>query len=179
MRKKPNPQSCSRFIVLALTLLLVVALAPFAAADGHATGLDRALEAAASAQAQAKVRIAEVHEDSPNPGDTSDDEAAQVPPGLQRANEAVANAVERKKDKDDNGNHNGQDNGNGHGWGRGHSAEVHAVLLAGGSPSELEPHGQSVSEMVHAYNEMRKQLRGDDTGDDDPGGDEPDTPEDD
>jgi hypothetical protein len=161
MNRSEGPQTSRRLVVLAVTLLLVLAAAPSAAADGHGTGLERALKAAADAQAQAQARMAEVQENSPDPGETHDDDASTVPPGLQRAHEAVGNALDRKNEHGDNGNHNGQDNGNGHGWGRGHSAEVHAVLLAGGSPSELEPHGQSVSEMVHAYNEMRKQLRDD------------------
>jgi len=180
MTTTQNPQSHRRLIVLAVTLL-VVGAAPIAAADEHVTGIDRAFEAASNAQAKAKERAAEAHEAGPGSGDTPDaDAVSEVPPGLQRANEAVSDAVDRKKGKDqdedqgNNGNHNGHENGDSHGWGGGHSAKVHAALLAGGSPSELESHGQSVRAMVHAYNEMRKQFRVDDTGKDP--GDDPDDP---
>ena len=51
-------------------------------------------------------------------------------------------------------------NGNGNAYGRGHGAAVAEILANGGSPSEIAgEHGQAVSEMVHAYNELRKQGR--------------------
>ena len=50
-------------------------------------------------------------------------------------------------------------NGNGNAFGRGRSADVHAILLGGESPSELTGHSRAVRDLVHAYNELRKQLR--------------------
>jgi len=121
-------------------LVLSVALAltaPPALAAENATGLDRAMEVASSTLENALANA--------GAGDAAAQESRVK--GLERAQAAIDAALARG-------------NGNGNGFGRGHSAEVHAILLAGGSPSELAgSHGQAVREMVHAYNALRKELR--------------------
>ena len=64
--------------------------------------------------------------------------------GLEIATEALARAAEKS-----NGKAGG--NGNGNAFGKGRAAEVHAILLAGGSPSDLPSHGQAVSALAKAY----------------------------
>ncbi|MDH3306874.1 MAG: hypothetical protein OEO77_05090 [Acidimicrobiia bacterium] len=71
--------------------------------------------------------------------------------GLERAAQAIEAASERKALKD-TGKSN---NGNGRALGKGRSAEVHAILLAGGSPSDLPSHGASVSELARAFKELK------------------------
>ena len=75
--------------------------------------------------------------------------------GLDRAAEALAKVAEKRAEKQ--AEKAGEEKP-GNGFGRGHAAEVHAVLAAGGSPSELAPHGESVSELAKAY----QQVKGDD-----------------
>ena len=120
-----------RLIVLFAALALMVAAAlPAFGDEGHATGLDRAREVAAQGVQTAR-------------GLTNSQNVDRVT-GRERAAAAIAAALER---------------GNGNGYGRGHSAAVHAILAGGGSPSSIAgQHGQAVSEMVHAYNELRKQT---------------------
>lgn len=79
--------------------------------------------------------------------------------GLDRAAEAIAAAAERKATRD--GAAVTTENP-GRGLGRGHSAEVHAILaevhailLDGGSPSDLPPHGETVRELAHAYDTVK------------------------
>ena len=65
--------------------------------------------------------------------------------GRVRAAEAIAAALGR---------------GNGNAFGRGRGGAIHDILALGGSPSEIAgEHGQAVSEMVRAFNELRKQNR--------------------
>lgn len=80
-----------------------------------------------------------------------------------RENAAAALAMAAEKSNGNAGG-NGNGNGNGNAFGKGHAAEVHAILLAGGSPSDLPPHGQTVSALAKAYNEAKG-----DSGADGPG----------
>ena len=70
--------------------------------------------------------------------------------GLDRAAEAIAAAAERKAARSD-----GAGPGKGNAFGRGRSAEVAAVLLEGGSPSELPSHGQRVSALAKAFANLK------------------------
>jgi hypothetical protein len=137
-------------LVLSVLVALVAGTLSAGAAESASTGLDRARQAASEAAAAAT-------------GLASDDAPEKVT-GRERAARAIAAALERgeegedakkpKKDKES------EDNGNGHGWGRGHSAAVHEILAAGGSPSEIAgEHGKAVREMVHAYNALKKQAK--------------------
>jgi len=123
-----------RLAVVFTVVALIVAFAlPAFGAPGHATGLERAREVAARG-----VETAKGLTNGPN---------ADRATGLERAAEAIAAALERG-------------NGNGNAYGRDNSAAVHQILANGGSPSEIAgEHGQAVRDMVHAYNELRKQNR--------------------
>lgn len=66
--------------------------------------------------------------------------------GLEQASEALDRAAERS---------NGKAGGNGNAFGKGRAAEVHAILLAGGSPSDLPSHGEAVSALARAYGEAK------------------------
>ena len=79
--------------------------------------------------------------------------------GQENAATALAMAAEKS-----NGNAGGNGNGNGNAFGKGHAAEVHAILLAGGSPSDLPPHGQTVSALARAYNEAKGESGADGPG---------------
>ena len=126
-------------LILSLTAGLIAATLPVAAAQSDSTALDRAREVASEAALNASSLF-------------SDDVPEKVT-GRERAAQAIAAALERRGDE-------GEDGGNGHGWGRGHSAAVHEILAAGGSPSEIAgEHGQAVREMVHAYNALKKQSK--------------------
>jgi hypothetical protein len=116
-------------VVAAVAVALTSAL-PALGQPTHATGLERAREVAARG-----VETAQGLTQGAN---------AERATGLERAAEAIAAALERG-------------NGEGYAWGRGHSAAVHDLMANGGSPSELAGHGQAVSEMVHAYNTLRKE----------------------
>jgi hypothetical protein len=115
----------------ALAAALVISLGAPALAGGPPTGVERALLVAASTLQDAGA------------SHLGQENRAQ---GLERAQAAIAAALARGT-------------GNGNGFGRGHAAEVHAILLAGGSPSELAgEHGEAVRMMVHAYNALRREL---------------------
>jgi len=119
-------------VVLAVATVAVGSALPALAKPDHATGLERAREVAASG-VDAAQGLAQGHN-------------ADKATGLERAGQAIAAALERG-------------NGQGHAWGRGNSAAVQAMKANDGSPSELAGHGQAVSEMVRAYNALRKQNR--------------------
>lgn len=127
-----------RSLIVAIAAALVFTALP-AFAGENATGLARALQVANSTMERAQQNA------------QSDDVAVidNTLKGRERAKAAIDKALARG-------------NGNGNAFGRGRAAEVHAILLAGGSPSELANHGQAVKELVHAYNALRKELRGSD-----------------
>ena len=66
--------------------------------------------------------------------------------GLERAAQAIEAAVVRKVDREGI-----EFPGKGRALGRGHSAAVHAILAAGGSPSEIPSHGETVSALAEAF----------------------------
>lgn len=68
--------------------------------------------------------------------------------GLDRAAEALAKVAEKRAAQTSDGMP-------GNGFGRGHAAAVHEILAAGGSPSELAPHGETVSGLAKAYQAVR------------------------
>lgn len=140
MRSRP-------MIMLATVALLAVTVAiPAFAQEVKATGLERAQQASLKALDHANARAIEAR-------------GGELPPGLAkkegkltgraRAAAAIATAIDR---------------GNGNGFGRGRSLEVLSTLLNGGSPAALEgqpSHGDKVSAMVQAHNELRKQSPAD------------------
>lgn len=112
------------------------ALAPVAAATPPDHVLERAREAVTIGQENAIIiGLAE----------SSQENRAQ---GLERAGEALAAAAERLAAQ-------GTHPGIGHAYGKGHAADVHAILLAGGSPSDLPPHGETVRGLAAAFAEVR------------------------
>lgn len=134
------------FSTFALTMLLAAALVtPASAQDEKPTGLERARQASMQALDHANGRMAEAR-------------GGELPPGLSntakltgraRAAEAIASALARG-------------NGNGNAYGRGRSLEVLTLLISGDSPAVLESapaHGENVSAMVRAYNELKRQER--------------------
>ena len=127
-----------RVAALALAGAVVMALiAPAALATPPDHVLDRAREAVAEGR-QAVEQIEE--------GPSTEEKAT----GLDRAAEAIEAAAARKADREAT-----EFPGNGRALGRGHSAEVHAILAAGGSPSELPSHGETVSGMAKAFDKLK------------------------
>jgi hypothetical protein len=130
-----------------MTVALLLALAVVAQASDRRGTPDHVLQAAHEAVTISRglaVEFAALAADGPN--ETGVPEHAQGNPdhatGLARAREAIGLAA-------------GQSNGNGHAFGRGHAAEVHAQLLAGGSPSDLPSHGEKVRALVAAFNSLK------------------------
>ncbi len=118
-------------VLLSAVVLIVAAAVPAFAGEGRATGLDRAREVAAEGFGAAKGLA-----NNPNADAT----------GRLRAAEAIAAAL-------------GRGNG-GNAYGRGHGAAVHEILAEGRSPAEIAgEHGEAVSGMIRAFNELRKQNR--------------------
>ena len=120
-------------VLFAVVALMVASALPALAQEVHATGLDRAREVAAQG-----VGTAHGLANNPNADRTT---------GRVGAAEAIAAAL-------------GRGNGNGNAFGRGRGGAIHDILANGGSPSDISgEHGQAVSEMVRAFNELRKQNR--------------------
>ena len=114
-------------VLFAAVALMVASALPAFGQEARATGLDRARQVASQAEGTAN-------------GLANNQNTVRTT-GRARAAEAIAAAL-------------GRGNGNGNGNG----AAVHGILANGGSPSEIAgEHGQAVSQMVHAYNELRKQ----------------------
>jgi hypothetical protein len=117
-------------VLFFVVALMVASALPAFGQEAHATGLDRAREVAAQGVGTAN-------------GLANNQNAT----GRARAAEAIAAAL-------------GRGSGNGNAYGRGRGAAIHDILAGGDSPSEIAgEHGQTVSGMVHAYNELRKQSR--------------------
>jgi len=117
--------------------------------DGHGPP-ESVLQAAHEGVSVARGLAVELAAAADHPGLTGVPDHAQGNPGhatgLARAREAIAAAA-------------GRGNGNGHAFGRGHAAEVHAQLLAGGSPSDLPSHGAKVKALVAAFNSLKAASR--------------------
>jgi hypothetical protein len=139
------PRRYAPGLVLAV-LLASTTVAPASAQEEKPTGLERARQASVQAIDHASGRAAEARGGELPPGLRDTDRVT----GRARAAQAIAAAMER---------------GNGNGYGRERSQQVLALLLSGKTPSVLEAdstHGSSVSAMVGAYNQLRKQERGTD-----------------
>lgn len=129
----------------ATTLAAAVALAlaaPVAAADPSPETLATARAAAEHGQATARELA---H------GPKDPDKLV----GLDRAAEALAKVAEKRLEQAAKHAEKAEADKPGNGFGRGHAAAVHEVLAAGGSPSELAPHGESVVTLVKAYQEVK------------------------
>lgn len=136
-----------RLVLLTIVSIVGMSLAaPSAGATPSEDTLQRALAAVAIGQEKAQGMAAEA------PGQVNHAR------GLERAAEAIAAAIERKAARDEAAGVRGEQPGRG--LGRGHSAEVHAILLAGGSPSDLPPHGEAVRELAHAFHEVKSDHPG-------------------
>jgi hypothetical protein len=136
-----------RISALAMAVGLVLAPVAIARASDRQGPPEHLLQAAHAAIAKSRglaVELAALA--AGRPGETGVPDHAQGKPehatGLARAQEAIEAAA-------------GRGNGNGHAFGRGHAAEVHAQLLAGGSPSDLPSHGARVRAMVAAFNSLK------------------------
>jgi len=127
-----------RSTVTVLVAVVIGAMAtPVVAAPDHATGLERAREVSMKALDQAMGKSADA------PGHNKE----EMVTGRERALQAILDGLVRG-------------NGNGNAYGRGHSAEVLQIVIGGGSPSELAgEHGSAVSNMVKAFNALKKAAR--------------------
>ena len=133
-----------RFAVVTVAALLGTSLiVPAASAKPPADKLERARSAVTTGQEKAKG-LAKGHAEAPGQEDRAR--------GLERAEEAITAAAERKAARD---TAKAEGDKPGLGLGRGHSAEVHAYLLGGYSPSELAPHGETVSGLAHAFDKVK------------------------
>ncbi len=130
-------------VLIAAGMLALTVVAPSASAHEGATGLDRAAHAALEGLAKAQ-KTAFAH------GQPDASDAGHGLTGRERAVAAISKAMERG-------------NGNGNAYGRGNALYVHSILSGGGIPGQMddENHGQAVSALVHAYNELRKASEGD------------------
>lgn len=136
----------SRILLLGMTIALVlgpVAMVHAANRQGPPADVLQAAHAAINISRGLAVDFGAL---AAGPGETGVPDHAQGKPGhatgLARAQEAIEKAATRG-------------NGKGHAFGRGHAAEVHAQLLAGGSPSELASHGAKVRALVAAFNSLK------------------------
>lgn len=128
-----------RMILLtAGSVLAMSVLAPVAGATPPDHVLVRAREAVAIGQEKAMGMALEA------PGQENRAK------GLERAAVALAAAAERAAERAE-----GATPGNGNAFGKGHAAEVHAILLAGGSPSDLPSHGEAVSGLAKAFGKVK------------------------
>lgn len=130
-------------VVFAAAMMVLGVLSPAVSAAEEATGLERAAQAALDGLAKAQ-KTAFAH------GQPDMSDAGNGLTGRERAVQAITKAMERG-------------NGNGKAYGRGNALYVHSILAEGGIPGQMddENHGQAVSEMVHAYNALRKASEGD------------------
>ena len=152
-----------RFAVVTVAALLGTSLiVPAAIAKPPADKLERARSAVTTGQEKAKG-FAKGHAEAPG----QEDQAR----GLERAQKAIAAAADRKAARD---TAKAEVDKPGLGLGRGHAAEVHAYLLGGYSPSELPPHGETVSGMAHAFDKVKADHPGRGNGPTEKGGDDPD-----
>ena len=134
-------KSTRRIVTLAATgILAVSALAPAAQATPSEDTLQRAREAVEIGREKAKGMADKAK---------GQENRAR---GLDRAAQALAAAAERQAARAEG---NAGDDKPGRGVGRGHAAEVHAALLAGGSPSELPSHGKTVSGLAKAFEKVK------------------------
>jgi hypothetical protein len=147
-----------RFAAVTVAALLGASLiAPAASAKPPADKLERARTAVTIGQEKAKGHSAEA------PG------RQNRARGLERAEAAIAAAAERKAARDAA---KAEGDKPGRGLGRGHAAEVHAILLANGSPSELPSHGETVSGLAHAFDKVKADHPGQGKGRTKTGGDD-------
>ena len=158
-----------RFAIVAVAAMLGTALiAPAASAKPPADKLERARSAVTTGQEKAKG-FAKGHAEAPGQEDRVR--------GLERAEEAIADAADRKAARDtakvagDNP---------GRGLGRGHAADVHEYLLHDDySPSDLESHGEAVRLLAHAFDKVKADHPGRGNGPTEKGDDDAEDPEDD
>jgi hypothetical protein len=144
-------------IIAAATLLVMLLVVPAASAVPSEDTLATARAAVTIGQEKAKGHSAEA------PGQQN---RAR---GLERAEAAIAAAAERKAARDATG---AEGEKPGRGLGRGHAAEVHAILLAGGSPSKLPSHGERVSGLAQAFDKVKADHPGRGQGPTNKGGDD-------
>ena len=145
-------QNSSRLRYVVATLAAVVALAvavPVAWAAPSDDVLATAREAAEHGQATAAAM---------GNGPTDEDKKT----GLDRAEAALERAAENRErqaqkhaEQAEQLSEKLEEDHPGNGFGRGRAAEVHAILAAGGSPSELGSHGEKVTELVRAYQAVK------------------------
>lgn len=135
---KPLPPLARRLALIGVVGTLVgLALAPVALAAPSPEVRDRVRQGVELGRVAAQGLLAP-------------DEDQEKLTGLMRADAAVVAAAERRASREDK-----EFRGNGRALGRGHSAAVHEILAAGGSPSELPPHGQTVKVLAQAYEDVR------------------------
>ncbi len=153
-----------RFAVVTVAALLGTSLiVPAAIAKPPADKLERARSAVTTGQENAKG-LAKGHAEAPGQEDRAR--------GLERAEEAITDAAERKAERD---TAKAEGDKPGRGLGRGHAAEVHAYLLGGEySPSELKSHGEKVSGLAQAFDKVKADHPGRGNGPTEKGGDDPD-----
>jgi hypothetical protein len=154
-------------ILIAAAFLVISLVVPAASATPSEDTLATARAAVAVGQGKAKG-LANGH-GAETPGQEN---RAR---GLERAEAAIAAAAERKAARDGTG---AEGEKPGRGLGRGHAAEVHAILLDGGSPSELPSHGETVSGLAHAFGKVKADHPGQGQGLTNNGGDDGDKEDD-
>lgn len=136
-----------RYRFAAATVVALVAtslIAPAASAQPSDDKLERARSAVTIGQEKARGLASEHAAEAPG-----QKHRAQ---GLERAGAAIAAAAERRAARDAA---KGDGEMPGRGLGRGHADEVHTILLAGGSPSELPSHRESVRTLAQAFKEVK------------------------
>ncbi len=150
-----------RVTLLVATVATLSVVVPAASAAQPDDVLQRAREAVEIGRTKAQGLAQEAQglaEEAPG----QDDRAR----GLDRAAEALEAAAARKAAR---AQATADGERPGRGLGRGHSAEVHAILLEGGSPSAMPPHGQTVSAMANAFETIKADHPGLGLGRDNPG----------
>lgn len=128
--------------VVGLVALLSTVVLGAVVADEKATGLERAAQATQQGLEKSQGNASEAPGQVNRANGLNKDGKLT---GRDRAAAAIAAAMERG-------------NGNGNAFGRGNAAYVHEILANGGIPGQMETtnHGQTVKDLVHAFNELRK-----------------------
>lgn len=137
-----------RLVIFGVSWVLAVVLVGFAAPAALASPPEDVLE-------RARQAVAEGQEAAKEFADVGADSDGQKAQGLERAGTAIEAAAARKAEREGT-----EFPGKGRALGRGHAAEVHAILAAGGSPSTLEPHGQAVSTLAKAFERVKAEHPG-------------------
>jgi hypothetical protein len=143
MRNMNTPNHTKRIATFGISWALAVALVSLAVPAAFASPPDHVLERARQAVTEGQQAAKGLE----GAGAAGNEQKAK---GLEKASAAIEAAAARRADREGT-----EFPGNGKALGRGHSAAVHEILAAGGSPSDLPSHGEVVSALAQAFDKVK------------------------